>query len=349
MKIETESVIVGAGPVGLFQIFELGLLDIKCHIVDSLDCIGGQCAMLYADKPIYDIPGYPVVGAQELVDLLAEQASPFDPQFHLGQQITHVSRLESGRFDVRTSSGTCFDAGSVVIAGGLGAFDARPLRTPGASDYAGANLNYSVQDKSRFAGKKVVILGGGDSALDWALELHRIASQVVLVHRREEFRAQPASVSAMKQIAAQDNSSLSYHIGRIGKLVGDGEKVTGLRVLSFDKSADPVDIELDELLVFYGLSPNLGPIEEWGLQITRKTIDVSTEDSRTSVPGIFAIGDIAQYPGKKKLILSGFHEAAMAAFGVQRYLYPEIKQRVQFTTTSPALHKRLGVDGSLSR
>ncbi len=347
MKIETESVIVGAGPVGLFQIFELGLLDIKCHVIDSLGIIGGQCAMLYADKPIYDIPGYPIVGAQELIDRLAEQASPFSPQFHLKQQVTHVAKRDDGRFDVKTSAGTEFDAGSVIIAGGLGAFDARPLRTPGAADYVGKNLNYKVQDKQRFAGSKVVILGGGDSALDWVLELHKIAKKVVLVHRREEFRAAPASVNAMKQLAAQENSTLSYHIGRIGKLDGDGDKITGLQVISFDKNVEPIDIELDELLVFFGLSPNLGPIEQWGLEVSRKLIEVESVNSQTNIPGIFAIGDIAQYAGKKKLILSGFHEAAMAAFGVQHYLYPEIKQRLQFTTTSPTLHERLGVDGSL--
>ena len=346
-KIETESVIVGAGPVGLFQIFELGLLGIKCHVIDSLKVVGGQCATLYADKPIYDIPAYPIVGAQELVDLLVKQASPFSAEYHLGQQLTDLVKRDDGRFNLKTSLGTELDTGSVVIAGGLGAFDSRPLRNPGASDYEGKNLNYKVENKNHFAGKKVVILGGGDSALDWVLELHKIAKEVVLVHRREDFRAQPASVSNMKNLAAEEGSTLSYHIGRIAKVVGDGERLTQIQVIPFSDNPESIDISLDELLVFYGLSPNLGPIENWGLQITKKTIDVDTKDCQTNVPGIFAIGDICNYTGKKKLILSGFHEAAMAAFGVQHYIYPEIKQRVQFTTTSPALQQRLGVDGTM--
>ena len=347
MKINTESVIVGAGPCGLFQIFELGLLGIKCHIVDSLPMAGGQCSTLYADKPIYDIPGYPIVGGQELVDLLEQQASPFDPGYVLGEQVTRVHKREDGRFDVTTSSGTEFDTGSIVIAGGLGAFDARPLRTPGAAQYAGQNLNYHVEDKEKYRGKRVAILGGGDSALDWVLELHGIAESVVLVHRREDFRAQPASVTKMKQLAASDAESMTYHIARIERILEENEKLSGIRIITFSDDPQTIDIEFDELLVFYGLSPNLGPIAEWGLQLHRKTITVDTENSQTNVAGIFAIGDIVSYPGKKKLILCGFHEAAMAAFGVQHYLYPEIKQRVQFTTTSPIMHERLKVDGSL--
>ena len=347
MKINTETVIVGAGPCGLFQIFELGLLGIKCHIVDSLPMAGGQCSTLYADKPIYDIPGYPIVGGQELVDLLEQQASPFDPGYVLGEQVTRVHKREDGRFDVTTSSGTEFDTGSIVIAGGLGAFDARPLRTPGAAQYAGQNLNYHVEDKEKYRGKRVAILGGGDSALDWVLELHGIAESVVLVHRREDFRAQPASVTKMKQLAASDAESMTYHIARIERILEENEKLSGIRIITFSDDPQTIDIEFDELLVFYGLSPNLGPIAEWGLQLHRKTITVDTENSQTNVAGIFAIGDIVSYPGKKKLILCGFHEAAMAAFGVQHYLYPEIKQRVQFTTTSPIMHERLKVDGSL--
>ncbi len=347
MKINTETVIVGAGPCGLFQIFELGLLGIKCHIVDSLPMAGGQCSTLYADKPIYDIPGYPIVGGQELVDLLEQQASPFDPGYVLGEQVTRVHKREDGRFDVTTSSGTEFDTGSIVIAGGLGAFDARPLRTPGAAQYAGQNLNYHVEDKEKYRGKRVAILGGGDSALDWVLELHGIAESVVLVHRREDFRAQPASVTKMKQLAASDAESMTYHIARIERILEQNEKLSGIRIITFSDDPQTIDIEFDELLVFYGLSPNLGPIAEWGLQLHRKTITVDTENSQTNVAGIFAIGDIVSYPGKKKLILCGFHEAAMAAFGVQHYLYPEIKQRVQFTTTSPIMHERLKVDGSL--
>ncbi len=345
--IRTEVVIVGAGPCGLFQIFELGLLGIKCHIVDSIPRAGGQCSTLYADKPIYDIPGYPVVGAQELVDLLMQQASPFEPGYVLGEQVTHVDKQDEGRFYVRTSGGTEFDAGSLIIAGGLGAFDARPLRTPGAAKYAGRNLNYHVGDKERYRDRSVTILGGGDSALDWVLELHGIARSVTLIHRREEFRAAPASVEKMKRIAERADGALTCHIGRIERIIEEGDSLTGLRMVTFGDNPTACDIEFDELLVFYGLSPNLGPISEWGLELSRKTVVVDTAESQTSVPGIFAIGDIVTYPGKKKLILCGFHEAAMAAFGVQHYLYPEIKQRVQFTTTSPIMHERLKVDGTL--
>lgn len=347
MSIQTEAVIVGAGPCGLFQIFELGLLGIKCHIVDSLPGIGGQCSVLYPDKPIYDIPGYPIVGAQQLVDALAEQASPFEPGYVLGEQVTHVSKRDDGRFDVSTSGGSEFDAGSIVIAGGLGSFDPRPLRTRGADRYRGMNLHYHVEDKEKFRNKKVAILGGGDSALDWVLELHGIARQITLVHRREAFRAQPVSVQRMKEIAARRDGSLQYHIGRIEKIIEQNDELKGIRVVSFGPDPAATEVQFDELLVFYGLSPNLGPIAKWGLQVDRKTIKVRTEDSQTSEPGIFGVGDIVTYPGKKKLILCGFHEAAMAAFGVQHYLYPEIKQRVQFTTTSPIMHKRLKVDGAL--
>ncbi len=347
MTIKTESVIIGAGPCGLFQIFELGLLGIECCIVDSLKGPGGQCSALYADKPIYDIPAYPIVGAQELIDKLVQQASPFEPQYFFGAAVIQVAKREDGRFDLATADGTAFDTGSIVIAGGLGSFDPRPLRTPGAARHQGQNLNYFVADKERYRDQKVVILGGGDSALDWTLELHGIAKEVVLVHRREEFRAQPASVAKMKQLADADSSRLSYHIGRISGLIERGGDLAGINVMGFGDNQNQVDIEFDEILVFYGLAPNLGPIAEWGLQIDKKTIAVNTSDSQTSVPGIFAIGDIASYAGKKKLILSGFHEAAMAAFGVQHYLYPEIKQRLQFTTTSPIMHERLKVDGTM--
>ena len=347
MTIETESVIIGAGPCGLFQVFELGLLDIKCHIVDSLPITGGQCSVLYADKPIYDIPGYPIISGQQLTDVLEEQIKPFNAQFHLGEQVNKLHKRADGRFDLETTKGTKFDTGSVIIAGGLGSFVARPLRTPGAAQFEGINLNYKVSDKEHFRNKDVAILGGGDSALDWVLELYTIARSIVLVHRREEFRAQPASVTKLKKICAQADSTMKYHIGRIAKVHDNGERLTGLKVIKFTEAKDEIDIEFDELLVFYGLSPNLGPIAEWGLEISRKLITVDTHDSQTSTPGIFAVGDIVEYPGKKKLILCGFHEAAMAAFGVQHYLYPEVKQRLMFTTTSPALHERLGVTGSM--
>ena len=285
MKIKTEVVIVGAGPCGLFQIFELGLLDIKCYIVDSLKQPGGQCSTLYSDKPIYDIPGYPVVGAQQLIDSLIQQASPFNPEYVLGEQVTHVNKQDSGRFEVKTSSGTEFDAGSIVIAGGLGAFDARPLRTPGASAYVGKNLKYHVENRENYRGKKLVVLGGGDSALDWALNLYEIAESVTLVHRREDFRAQPASVEKMKNLAARDDGRMAFHIGRVEQILEQDNNLTGLQMVTFDDEPVKIQLMFDELLVFFGLSPNLGPISEWGLQVDRKLIVVNPENCVTSEPG----------------------------------------------------------------
>jgi thioredoxin reductase (NADPH) len=337
--IQTECVIVGAGPVGLFAVFELGLLGMKCEIVDSLAHPGGQCTELYPDKPIYDIPALPVCGAQELIDRLLEQIKPFHAGFHLGQEVTAVAREAAGRFTVDTAAGTRFDTGSLVIAGGLGSFQPRRLLVPDAERYEGTQLLYRVRRAEDFHGKDVLIAGGGDSALDWVLEFCGKARSVTLVHRRAEFRAQPASVARMQSLAA--SGRLGFHEGTIQTLASKDGRLSGATILRADKST--VDVGCELVLACFGLHPKLGPIAEWGLALEKKALKVDTERFQTSEPGIFAIGDINTYPGKKKLILSGFHEAALAAFGVQHHVYPAKRQFLQYTTTSPIMRERLGV------
>lgn len=340
MTIKTDVVIIGAGPCGLFQVFELGLLDIRAHVVDSLKQVGGQCTELYPDKPIYDIPALPVCGAQELADRLMEQIRPFHPDFHLGQTVTGLAKREDGRFDVETSAGTRFDAATVILAAGLGAFQPRRLRARGAEEWENRNIHYRVREPEQLTGKNIVILGGGDSALDWALELHSKAEKITLVHRRDEYRAQPASVKKMQALA--DGNSLVEFQGHVRAVFEQDGAFGGLEIAAPDGSDHR--IEADEVFVFWGLSPNLGPIAEWGLELDKRQIRVDTEKFQTNIPGIFAVGDINSYPGKKKLILSGFHEAALAAYGVQQHIHPEQKVRLQYTTTSPIMHRRLGVE-----
>ncbi len=340
MTIQTDAVIIGAGPSGLFQVFELGLLDIRAHVVDSLRQVGGQCSELYPDKPIYDIPALPVCGAQELIDRLMEQIKPFDPVFHLGQTVTLLERKDDGRFLLETSAGDRFDTATVILAAGLGAFQPRRLRARGAEDWEGERIHYAVRDPERFAGRDLVILGGGDSALDWTLELHGKARSITLVHRRADYRAQPASVSRMKELA--DGEALSEFQGHVRAVLEEDGAFAGLEVVDAEQGVHR--LHADDVLVFWGLSPNLGPIADWSFDIEKRQVRVDTEKFQTSIPGIFAVGDINTYPGKKKLILSGFHEAALAAFGVQAHIHPDQKARLQYTTTSPLMHKRLGVE-----
>ncbi|MBT8047488.1 MAG: NAD(P)/FAD-dependent oxidoreductase [Xanthomonadales bacterium] len=340
MIIKTDVVIIGAGPCGLFQVFELGLLDIHSHVVDSLPQVGGQCTELYPDKPIYDIPALPVCGAQELADRLVEQIKPFNAEFHLGQTVTRLVRRDDGRFDLETSAGTQFDAATVILAAGLGAFQPRRLRAKGAEEWEKERIHYRIREPEKLAGKNIVILGGGDSALDWTLELHGKAKKITLVHRRDEYRAQPASVNRMKALV--DGQSLVEFQGHVRAAFGKNGDFGGLAIAAPDGSEHP--IEADEVFVFWGLSPNLGPIADWGLDLDKRQVRVDTEKFQTNIPGIFAVGDINTYPGKKKLILSGFHEAALAAFGVQQHVHPEKKVRLQYTTTSPIMHKRLGIE-----
>jgi thioredoxin reductase (NADPH) len=337
--IRTECVIVGAGPVGLFAVFELGLLGMRSEIVDSLAHPGGQCTELYPDKPIYDIPALPVCGAQELIDRLMQQIKPFHAGFHLAQEVVELSRADPGRFAIRTSAGTRFDAGSVIVAGGLGSFQPRRLLVPDAERFEGAQIHYRVRRAEDFHGRDVVIAGGGDSALDWTLEFCGKARSVALVHRRAEFRAQPASVARMRELAAAGR--LRHLEGTIQALAIDGDRLAGVRVLKLDKTS--VELPCELVLACFGLHPKLGPIANWGLALEKKALKVDTERFQTSEPGIFAIGDVNTYPGKKKLILSGFHEAALAAFGVQHHVYPEKRQFLQYTTTSPIMRERLGV------
>ena len=339
VPIHTEVVIIGAGPCGLFQVFELGLLGISAHVVDSLKSAGGQCTELYPDKPIYDIPALPVCGAQELVDRLLEQIKPFHAQMHLGEEVAALSRREDGRFDLTTAAGTRFDAGAIVIAAGLGSFQPRRLGLPEGEALEGRSIHYRVRDAAALAGQDLVLFGGGDSALDWTLELAGKAKSLTLVHRRPEFRAAPASVARMRELAAA--GKIRYIDGLAQTLRLAGGELTGVTIKGNDGTMH--ELAAQQLLVFFGLHPKLGPIAEWGLELERKALKVDTERFQTSVPGIFAVGDINTYPGKKKLILSGFHEAALAAFAIQHHLFPQKKQFLQYTTTSPVMHKRLGV------
>ena len=336
--IHTEVVIIGAGPCGLFQVFELGLLGIKAHLVDSLANVGGQCTELYPEKPIYDIPALPVCGAQELIDRLQQQIAPFEPVLHLGQEVTQVSKRDDGRFDVATAGGLQFDAGAIVIAGGVGSFQPRRLGVEGLDVYEGSQVFYRVRSAADFYGRRRVIFGGGDSALDWALELAGKAASLTLVHRRAEFRAAPASVARMYELVAAGRIRF---IEGVADTLLPGEGFAGLVVRGNDGQQH--ELPADAALAFFGLAPKLGPIAEWGLELEKKALKVDTEKFQTTVPGIFAVGDINTYPGKKKLILSGFHEAALAAFAIQAHLYPAKRQFLQYTTTSPLMHKRLGV------
>ena len=338
--IETEAVIVGAGPVGLFQVFELGLLEINAHVIDSLPAVGGQCVELYPDKPIYDIPAVPVCTGQELTDNLLKQIEPFHPTFHLGQEVVEVQQQNDGRFLVVTSKDTRFLTKTIFIAAGVGSFQPRTIKVDGLDQFENKQLFYRVKNPELFYDKNLVICGGGDSALDWALNFVGKAQSVILIHRRDGFKAAPASVAKMKELCAE--YEMQFEVGQITGFEEKNQTLTEIKVTGADGVTRR--IPLDMLLVFFGLSPKLGPIAEWGLEIERKQLVVDTEKFATNVPGIYAVGDINTYPGKKKLILSGFHEAALAAFAAKEFMYPDKKVHLQYTTTSPKLHKVLGVE-----
>jgi thioredoxin reductase (NADPH) len=337
--IETDAVIIGAGPVGLFQVFELGLLEIKAHVIDSLPEVGGQCIELYPDKPIYDIPAIPVCTGRELVSKLLKQIEPFAPQFHLNQEVSTLEKQTDGRFLIATSQDQHFLCKAVFIAAGVGAFQPRTLNLEGIEALVDQQVFYRIRDPEQFTGKKIVICGGGDSALDWALHFVGKAASVTLIHRRDEFKATPQSVAKMRALCA--SSEMQLLIGQITGIEASNGKLTGIAITNIEGTVQA--ITLDSLLLFYGLSPKLGPIADWGLDIDRKQVAVDTACFQTSTPGIFAVGDINIYPGKKKLILSGFHEAALAAFAAAAYIAPEKQIQLQYTTTSPKLHKALGV------
>ena len=339
--INTDVVIVGAGPCGLFQVFELGLLGLKAEVTDSIKQPGGQCTELYPDKPIYDIPAVPICTGQELTDLLLKQIEPFSAGMHLGQEVQVVRREDDDTFFVETSKGTQFNAKAIVIAAGVGSFQPRPLRVPNIEEYEGKSVHYRVRDPEQYHGKRIVILGGGDSALDWALDFAGKAESVTIVHRRDEYRGMPDSVAKLKQLCA-DGKANEILSAKAKELKGEAGQVSSIVVQP--KEGDPIEVDADHVFVFFGLAPKLGPVAEWGLDINRKTINVDTEKFETSEPGIYAVGDINYYPGKKKLILCGFHEAALAAFAIKSRIEPEKKVHVQYTTTSPIMHERLGVE-----
>jgi thioredoxin reductase (NADPH) len=342
--VETDAVIIGAGPVGLFQVFELGLLEIKAHVIDSLAYPGGQCIELYPDKPIYDIPALPVCTGKELTDNLLKQIEPFGATFHLGHTVTALERRDDGRFFLETHKGAQFLAKTVFIAAGMGAFEPRALVVDGIAKFRDTQLFYSVKKPAEFAGKHLVVLGGGDSALDWALNFAQDgpnqAKSVTLVHRRDGFKAAPASIAKMRELC--DAKRMRFVVGQVTGYEENDGRLTAAKITGPDNAEHVVPA--DALLVFFGLSPKLGPIANWGLDIERRQLKVDTEKFSTSVPGIFAVGDINTYPGKKKLILSGFHECALAAFGAAPIINPDKPVHLQYTTTSPKLHKVLGVE-----
>ncbi|OYU49640.1 MAG: ferredoxin--NADP(+) reductase [Rhizobiales bacterium PAR1] len=342
--IQTDCLIVGAGPVGLFAVFELGLLDIRAHLVDILGKPGGQCSELYPEKPIYDIPGFPIVTGQALVDNLMQQIAPFHPTFHHGEMVASLEPIgtpEAPLFRVTTDGDTVFEAKTVVIAAGGGSFQPKKPPIENIDAYEGKSVFYAVRKMDQFRGKKVLIVGGGDSALDWTLNLQPIAERVTLMHRRDDFRAAPHSVAAMRELVA--SGKMDLRIGQVTGLVGTAPQLSSVTCKGNDGEAFVVDA--DTLLPFFGLTMKLGPIAEWGLNLHENLVPADTEKFETNVPGIFAIGDINTYPGKLKLILSGFHEAALAAQRVHRYVYPEKRLVFQYTTSSTNLQKKLGVNG----
>jgi thioredoxin reductase (NADPH) len=335
--IETDVVIIGAGPVGLFAVFELGLLDVKAHLIDILDKVGGQCAELYPEKPIYDIPGLPVVTGKQLTDQLMEQIKPFGATFHLGERVDELTR-EGDVFRLVTDQGTAFLTKVVVIAAGGGSFTPKRPPLEGIEDFEGKSVFYSVRKMAEFVDKDVIIVGGGDSALDWTLNLQPVAKSVTLVHRRDDFRGAPHSVEKMRQLVAERKMRLM--IGQVSAVHGNDGWLDSVTIKTKEGEER---IGATAMLPFFGLTMKLGPVANWGLNLEENLIPVDTEKFETNEPGIFAIGDINTYPGKLKLILSGFHEAALMAQKAHQYVYPGKKVLFQYTTSSSNLQKKLGV------
>src|SRR6204780_485850 len=338
--VKTDVVIIGAGPVGLFAVFELGLLDMKCHLIDILDKIGGQCAELYPEKPIYDIPGVPYTSAQGLVDALLLQIKPFNAQFHLNEIVETVEKIGDPLFRVKTDQAKVFESKVVVIGAGGGSFQPKRPPIPGIEPYEGKSVFYAVRKKRAFRAKRVLIVGGGDSALDWTLNLAPMARHLTLLHRRSEFRASPDSVNKMMALVGE--GKIDFVLGQVTSLDGDNGQIGKAIVKTNDGSN--FEIACDALLPFFGLTMKLGPVANWGFELkNNELIPVDTESFETSMPGIFAIGDINWYPGKLKLILSGFHEGALMAQKAYHYIYPDKRLVFQYTTSSSSLQKKLGV------
>jgi len=337
--IKTDVLIIGAGPVGLFAVFELGLLDIKCHLVDILDKVGGQCAELYPEKPIYDIPGIPLITGHGLSNALMEQIKPFNPTFHLGEMVTTVEKFGDAQFRVGTDSDKVFECKAVVIAAGGGSF--QPKRPPinGIEPYENKSVHYAVRKMDAFRGKNLIIVGGGDSALDWTLNLQPIAKRLTLIHRRDDFRGAPDSVNKMRALVA--SGAMDLKIGQVTELEGADGQLVAATVK--DKDNALVRIECDAMLPFFGLTMKLGPVADWDLKMDDELIPVDLSSFETNIAGIFAIGDINTYPGKLKLILSGFHEGALMAQKAHHYVYPDKRLVFQYTTSSTNLQKKLGV------
>jgi thioredoxin reductase (NADPH) len=336
--IETDAVIIGAGPVGLFAVFELGLLDIKAHVIDILDKPGGQCAELYPEKPIYDIPGLPIVTGQELTDRLLAQIKPFGAQFHLGQRVDALQRTGDGRFRLTTDVGTQFLTKVVIVAAGGGSFTPKRPPLAGIEAFEGKSVFYAVRKMDEFKGKDVLIVGGGDSALDWTLSLQPVANRLTLLHRRDEFRGAPNSVEKMRALVA--DKKMDLRIGQVTTLHGEAGALAGATIRTKDGEER---LACNRLLPFFGLTMKLGPVADWGLNLNENHVVVDTAKFETSEPGIFAIGDINKYPGKLKLILSGFHEAALMSHAAHHIVYPGKKLLFQYTTSSSSLQKKLGV------
>jgi thioredoxin reductase (NADPH) len=341
-NIETDVVIIGAGPVGLFAVFELGLLDIKCHLIDILPKVGGQCAELYPEKPIYDIPAFPMVTGQHLVDNLMSQIEPFHPSFHLSEMVESVESLgtpEAPLFRLKTDAGTTFTCKAIMIAAGGGSFQPKKPPIENIEAFEGTSVFYAVRRMEMFRDKKILIVGGGDSALDWTVNLQPIAKRLTLLHRRDAFRAAPHTVEKMRTLVA--SGEMDLQLGQVTNLLGKAPVLDGAVIRKDDGAT--VTVDCDVILPFFGLTMKVGPIAEWGLNLHENLIPVDTEKFETNVPGIFAVGDINTYPGKLKLILSGFHEGALAAQRVHRYVYPDKKLLFQYTTSSSSLQKKLGV------
>ncbi len=338
--IETDAVIIGAGPCGLFTVFEMGLLDMKCHLVDILDRPGGQCAELYPEKPIYDIPAYPSITGQELTDKLIEQIAPFNPTFHLKQMAEKIEKLDDGTWRLITNTGTEFHATCIIIAAGGGSFMPKKPPIPEIENYEGTSVFYSVRQIEQFRDKNIVIVGGGDSALDWSLNLQPVAKRLALIHRRYAFRAAPDSVRKMQKMV--DSGDMDFHIGQVKELVGNNGKLSNIIIEGKDKKRKT--LSCDVLIPFFGLTMKLGPIAGFGINLHKNLIPVDTEKFETSERGIFAVGDINWYPGKLKLILSGFHEAALMARQAFKYCRPDARLRFEYTTSSSSVQKKLGVN-----